>query len=146
MLCRYILYVRTIGVDFIGVYLHYWSRFYGGLSALFLFYQYTQVFKTFVNVCWLIITAPGDPPPVNSTSAWARVRLEKGGGVLSTGQNKKWVFITAHTCTGHICESPPPPPPGPLLACQWWVSVHNQICYIPIHCRVHGYVCLKLSR
>ena len=52
----------------------------------------------------------GPPPPVNSTSAWARVRLEKGGGVLSTGQNKKWVFITAHTCTGHIGESPPPPP------------------------------------
>ena len=87
---------------------------------------------------------PPPPPPVNSTSAWARVRLEKGGGVLSTGQNKKWVFITAHTCTGHICESPPPPPPpGPLLACQWWVSVQNQICYISIHCRVHGYVCLK---
>ena len=37
MLCRYILYVRTIGVDFIGVYQPYWSRFYGGLSALFFF-------------------------------------------------------------------------------------------------------------
>ena len=116
----------------------------------FFFYQYTQVFKTFVN-CLLVnimenylvvgFYSTRGPPPVNSTSAWARVRLEKGGGVLSTGQNKKWVFITAHTCTGHICESPPPP--GPLLACQWWVSVQNQICYIPIHCRVHGYGLFK---
>ena len=52
MLCRYILYVRTIGVDFIGVYQHYWSRFYGGLSALFLFYQYTQVLK---NLCQCLL-------------------------------------------------------------------------------------------
>ena len=53
MLCQYILYFSTIGVGFIGVYQHYWGRFYGGLSALL----------------GSVFTAPGTPPPVNSTSA-----------------------------------------------------------------------------
>ena len=31
-------------------------------------------------------------------------------GVLGTGQDKKGgLYTEAHTCNGHICESPPPP-------------------------------------
>ena len=38
----------------------------------------------------------------------ARPTRKKGGGGLRCGSGKtKWVFTAAHTCTGHICESPP---------------------------------------
>ena len=30
----------------------------------------------------------------------------KGGGVLGAGQVTRGAFTAAHTCTGHICESP----------------------------------------
>ena len=37
----------------------------------------------------------------------ARPNRKRGGLRCGSGKTK-WVFTAAHTCTGHICESPPP--------------------------------------
>ena len=65
--------------------------------------------------------------------------IQKGGGVLGTGQarkrgvlgtgqvKKRGVFTAAHTCTGHICECPPPPGCG---VCVHYLDKYNFGCYI----------------